>query len=811
MKYKLLILFLLFFTIKASAQENNIIKAKVLDTRGELLEGAVVQLFKVEDSIAIANTFTDTLGIFTFESVINGIYRIQIQYLGLQDYLVPKVSVGNGKTVDLGSLYLEENEKLLEGVTVTAKRPLIEKLVDRTVVNVDALLSNAGNNALEVLKKSPGVQVNDRGAILLQGKSGVTVYIDDKPTYLSGTDLMAYLESLPASALNTIELMGNPPAKYEAAGNSGVINIRLKRSKQQGFKGNLNVAGTHGRHFRSNNSANLNWNKNKLSIYTTLVFNKNSSFQDLNLNRSYFNQDGSLSSTFAQHSLIRNNAYGPRLRLGMDYQLNKKSNIGFSIGGFSWTEKDSVTNHSLIKNGQNELLNIVDAKSKSNRRFNNVLANLNYQYKIDSLGSNLSFNADYLNYNSNLKNGLLNTVNDANGHFLNQSNLLGYLPSKINIVTTNGDYEQAINAKSKLSVGYKIAYVTTDNIANFYDEENGNINVNDDFSNRFKYKENINAAYVNYNTNRGRWSVQAGLRLENTNINGHQIGDVNRVDTAFKRNINSLFPTVYVSYHLDSAQKHLLNFSYGRRIDRPNYQDMNPFSYPLDRYTIYGGNPYLKPTFSNNIELSYTYNNWLTGSVIYSLINDLVAETIEQNNGMFFSRPGNIGKQQMYGASLSASANPLKFWTLNFYGLIHKNKFDATLYGQSLDNSGWNKYVSLSNQFQISKSFAAEISGNYTARAYYAQFVLIPTGSLDISFSKKILKDKASLKLSCSDLFYTNIGGGTIIGLNASDAYWKNRGDSRAVTVAFTYNFQKGNQVREQKSTGANEERNRVK
>lgn len=811
MKSKILSLLFSLLAGAVLAQEDNVVKAKVLDVDGQVLEGASVQLFKVDVPDAVASTFTDTAGNFAFGPIESGSYFIKVRLLGSKGHDVPVFEVDRTQVVDLGDLRVEEDPRALEGVSVIARRPLTERQVDRTIVNVEALLSNAGSNVLEVLKRSPGVQVNDRGAILLQGKAGVAVFIDDKPSYLSGTDLTAYLESLPASAVNTIELMSNPPSKYEAAGNSGIINIRLKKSKQQGFKGSLNLAGAHGRHFRSNNSANLNWNKDKLSIHATLVFNKHSNFQDLNLDRSYFENSGDLRSTFFQHSMIRNNSVGPRARLGVDRQLSKRSSIGFSIGGFRSMEKDSVTNRSLIRNGQGDLENIVDARSRSERRFTNVLANLNYQYKIDSNGRNLIFNADHLNYSSNLNNGLLNIVNDAEGRPLNRTNLLGHLPANIDILTTNGDYEQPINPRSKIGLGYKAAYIATENIADFYDEENGVLTANETFSNQFKYKENINAAYVNYNVKQGRWALQTGLRFENTNIKGHQLGDKNRSDSIFIRNINSIFPTVYMTYQLDSAQKHLLSFSYGRRVDRPNYQDMNPFSYPLDKYTIYGGNPYLRPTFSNNTELSYTYNNWLTGSLVYSKVRDLVAETIEQYSGMFYSRPGNIGKQQMYGASINANTSPMKFWTLTFYGSIHKNEFDAALYGQKLDNSGWNKFVSLSNQFRITPSFVAEISGNYTSRTYYAQFVLIPIGVLDITFSKKILKDKADLRLSCSDLLYTSIGGGDIIGLNSSQANWRNRGDSRALKLAFTYHFQKGAPVRDQKATGAIEERDRVK
>lgn len=809
MKYLLLplVLFSLFIPV-CQAQVSGTVK----HTGQSGVADVPVLLMRGKDSAFVANAYSDASGHFDFQQVPAGEYYLLIQYIGFEDYYSPPIRVAeSASAIQPLEIVLKAQGNQLEGVSVVAQKPLIEKLMDRTVLNVDAWISNAGSNALEVLKRSPGVQVNEDGTISLQGKSGVTVFIDDKPTYLSGKDLTDYLQSLPASALNTVELMPNPPAKYDAAGNSGVINIRTKKSKMQGFKANLNLAATHGERFRSSNSLNLSWNKNKLSLYTTLVFNKRTAFQDLNLYRTYFDQAGALSTSFRQHSDLLDNSYGPRMKAGMDYELNKRSSIGASISGFRLQDRDNTKNYSLLSNGAGELQNIVEAWANSRRTFSNIGANLNYQYKIDSKGSNLSFNADYLNYKSDLNNSLLNTIRDGKDSFVNATYLLGYLPAKLDIITTNGDYERPLGAKGKLSLGYKIGLVMTDNIADFKDEVNGVQVPNDTFSNHFKYRENINAAYVNYNTTAGRWGLQAGLRFENTIINGHQLGNASQPDTTFKRNLNSLFPTLYLSYKLDTADRHLMIFSYGRRINRPNYQDMNPFSYPLDRFTIYGGNPYLRPTFSNNLELSYTYNNRVTATLMYSLVNDVISETIEQNNGMFFSRPGNIGRQQMYGLSMNATLNPFKFWTINAYGDYIYNDFSAQLYGQQLDNSGWSGSANLNNQFTLSKTWTAELSGMYSSRAYYAQFIMIPTGSVNFGLSKKLLNNALNIRLNVNDPFYTNKLGGDIVGLEASTARWRNRVDSRSVTLALSYNFQKGAQVRDQKASGANEERDRVR
>jgi iron complex outermembrane recepter protein len=330
----------------------------------------------------------------------------------------------------------------------------------------------------------------------------------------------------------------------------------------------------------------------------------------------------------------------------------------------------------------------VNADSPTHRVFKNKGLNLNYTFKIDTLGKELNFNMDVISYDSKLSQSLLSTTYLPDETFVNRTNLISNLPSTVDIKTAKVDYSRPISNGAVFEAGVKASLIHTNKIANFYDEENGNLIVNTTFTNNFKYDENINAAYINYNIQLKKLGIQSGLRFENTSIKGKQAGTEFRPDSSSTRKYNSLFPTLYFSYQLDSLSKHQLGFSFGRRIDRPNYEDMNPFTYPLDRFTLYAGNPFLKPTFSNNLELSYTYNNQISTTLVYSNTNNVITETIEQNTNIFYSRPGNIGKSIYYGVKSEGSFLIRKKLTLQFYTEVMHGEYKSPLYGQKVDNRG---------------------------------------------------------------------------------------------------------------------------
>lgn len=810
---RVFILFFCFFAIISlpTLAQNYSLSGQVAGKDNTPIEGAIVSLLQAKDSSFIKTFITETDGKFEFLGLKEGSFLVMITQLGYQNFTSSPITLQADQPTFSLPAVMQEASSALGEVTLSARKPFVERKIDRTIINPDALISNAGSNVLEVLEKAPGLQVDGDGNISLKGKQGVLVFIDDKPTYLSAKDLPNYLRSLPAGSVENIEIMPNPPAKYDAAGNAGVINVRLKKNTAKGFNGGISLSYGQGRYARTNNSLDFNYRINKINFFSNLSGNFNGSYQDLTIKRAYFSPTGELNSTFVQNSYIRRERSGISLKLGADYYINDKATLGVMVSAFRNPTITDVTNRAEIGDANRQIQSLNNALTPSTEIWKNGTANVNYSYKVDKKGKEITANLDYLRYDTDQTQSLVNSTLTPSNVLLGESRLDSELPSIITIQTAKVDYTNPLPAGAKWEAGSKASFIQTDNIANFFDVV-GNVNTpNYEFSNRFKYEENIYAGYLNYSKEGKRFSLQAGLRFESTNIKGNQLGNEKLRDSTFTRNYNSFFPTLYLSYLLDTARVHQLGFSYGRRINRPNYQDMNPFTYPLDKFTLYGGNPFLKPTFSHNFELSHTFKDMITTTLQFSQVQDVITETIEQGNNIFYSRPGNLGKQTSYGISITGGFQITKWWTMQLYTEVTYNDFESELYGQKLRNKGAYWFISPTQQFKINEKWSAELGGNYQSSVYTGQFITIPVGSVRAGVGKKILKGKGNLKLNINDMFYTNQPGGDIKGLGNSSASWYSLLDTRVVNIAFSYRFNKGKTLKAREMNGSESEKQRVK
>lgn len=773
---------------------------------------AVVSLLNQKDSSFFKATLCDMAGSFEFELLKNGHYMVEVSYTGYQKYLSGIIEISNEKpVVHLPAISMHIAANGLSEVIVTAKKPFVQRKIDRVVINPDALIGNAGANVLEVLEKAPGVLVDVNGNISLKGKPGVMIFIDDKPTYLAAADLVGYLRSLSASILETVEIMTTPPARYDAAGNAGVINIRLKKNALKGINGGINLSYGQGRYFRTNNSLNLNYRINKFNFFTNISQNITNTYQDLFINRFYYNPDGTNNSGFRQNSYLKRELKGNTARLGADFYASEKNTIGIVLSGFINPSDVPVVNTAKVLDNDDKITALISSNNPARKQWKNGSVNLNYTLKIDNKGKELSANADYIQYNGSHSQNLSNATFTPENVLLGTTILSSSLPSDINIKTCKMDYSNPLKKSWKLDAGFKTSFVHADNTASFFDVVNNVSSPNNEFSNRFSYKENINAAYLNFAKDWKKISLQAGLRMENTNIEGKQFGNPIVKDSGFTRHYTNLFPTFYLQYRMDTMQKHQFVFSFGKRIDRPNYQDMNPFTYPIDRYTYYGGNPFLQPAFSYNFEFSHIFRNFLTTSFEYSIADNLIQETNEQRSNIFYSRPGNFGRQTAYGININGEFKLTKWFNLQLYTEYKNLGYKSIIYGQVLDDNRFYWYVGPTCQFTISKNLSAELAGNYQTSILAAQFLTIPVWSMRAGFSQKILKGKGALKLNISDMFYTNQPGGNIGNIANSKADWLSFLDSRVATISFSYRFSKGKALAARKSGASEEEKTRVK
>lgn len=793
----------------------------------KIIDAASVSLLRAKDSALLKTAVTDKDGNFSFENLKDGNYLVMATSVGHSKVYSRSFSISAGsQPVSLEVMQLVPASKNLQEVSVSSKKPLIERKLDRTIVNVEASITNAGNTALEVLEKSPGVTVDKDGNISLKGKSGVVIYIDGRPSYLSGQDLANMLRNMTANQLEQIEIMTNPPAKYDAAGNAGVINIKTKKNKQFGYNGSITSGYTQGRYARFNESFSFNYRNSKVNFFSNLNYNRNHRGEELYITRN-FRDEGTkqITSIFDQRSNMENQRHYYNAKIGADFFVSKKTTLGVVLNGFynpsTW---ESVTNTDIY-NPNYVLTSKAVAVTSNEEKWKNFSGNLNFRTVLDSAGQEISGDLDYIKYNSSSTQPLTSYYYDNSGNLTKAPELLlGDLPTDINIYSGKVDYSKPLKKGAKFEAGIKSSYVKTDNNARYDSVKANNYMVLDSArTNHFIYDENINAAYVNYSRPLGKkWSAQLGLRLENTNANGiskgytynKQLNKFEYTETKFRRSYSQLFPTVYIQYSANEKNQFVLN--YGRRIQRPDYEDMNPFVHFLDRYTFEQGNPNLSPQFAHNIELSHTYKGFLNTTVNYTNTTDIIQQVLEQRdqNGEHetFIKRANIASSQQVGLAVSANKSINKWWSMNVYSNVYNNHFKGTVGTEPISIGVTTFLIQMQHQFKWGKGWSAEVSGFYRSKGLEGVIYIKPIVQANAGFGKQVLKNKGTIRLSVRDIF----AGGVFKGYSkygTVDAQFRNVNDSRAVSLSFTYRFNKGKlkATSSRRTSGANDEQNRVK
>ena len=811
------IFFILSSKLLTAQVQQGAISGTIIDGGDQkVINAATISLFKLKDSSLVKINLADKSGNFLFENVTFGKYYLLVTSAGRQQVYSPVLELNNNRSsINAGKLQLKENVKTLNEVSVAAaiKKPFIERKIDRTIINVDASITNAGTTALEVLEKSPGVTVDKDGNVSLKGKSGVMIMMDGRPSYLSGQELANLLKNMPSTSIDQIEIMTNPSAKYDAAGNSGIINIKTKKNKLKGLNGNLTTGISQARYTRSNNSINLNYHTGKFNLFGNVNYSYWKNYQNLYIHRNFRNEvTKNLETVFEQNTKMIHSSSYENIKAGLDFYANKKTTTGIVVSGFINPNKNIGSNTTLLKDADDVTDSIVVANNTDKGRSNNLSVNLNLRHVYDTTGKEFSIDADYLTYYQTKNQFLVNQYMDPHYNVMRpQSELKGTLPSNINIYSAKTDWTFPVTKAAKIETGLKTSYVTTDNNALYQNNTASGYITDPGKTNHFIYKENINAAYVNYSTQIKKIGFQAGLRAENTNAKGHQVGDSTRADSAFTKNYINLFPTVYLSY--EANKKNTFSINYGRRIDRPNYGDLNPFYYFLDEYTYEVGNTLLQPQFTDNIELSHTYNGFLTTTINYSHTKNVFSDVIKQitSERKTFQTKDNIASKINYGLSVSAYFPVTKFFSTNIYTNVVHDSYKGELDGGNLDVNGVIFFGNMNNQFKFKKGWSAELSGFYRSKGIESQIVMNPMWRMDAGIQKKILKNKGTLKLSIRDIFNSQNFSGAVK-YQDIDIRIKNTRDSRTGSLTFTYSFGKPLQNQQRRKTGsASDEQNRVK
>jgi hypothetical protein len=807
---KIKTLFLAFFaslSLCSFAQGvNGKIKGTVIDGATKTIESATITLLKSKDSSVAKMSVADKAGNFEFNNIVPGKYLVSISAIGHQTAFSETIELTEtNKAIVLKTIELMPVAKMVAGVTVTAKKPLIEQKPGKMIMNVDASPTNAGLNVLELLEKAPGVAVDNDGNISLKGKQGVMVLIDGKQTYLSGADLATLLKSMQSSNLDQLEIMTNPPAKYDAAGNSGIINIRTKKNVIKGTNGNATFGHTQGKYARLNGGMNLNYRNNKLNIFGGYNLGTYEGFNKLAISRRFL-KDGIVDGSSDQLSRPAFKGTYHNLKAGVDYYMSKKDILGFVVNGNFNNGDEGPESVSNLRDESGKVISILRSWSDNKRNFKGITGNVNYKHTFDSTGREITADLDYANY-TNRNNTLLSTKtydadNNENG---NTVSLRGTIPSNIDIYSAKVDYTHPFKSGLKLEAGLKTSFVKTDNQVEYL-RNAGSGWALDNRSNHFIYDENINAVYAIFSKTIKKWNLIAGLRLENTISKGHQV----RNDSISKRNYTNLFPNMGIGY--DANENNQFNFSYSRRVRRPDYESLNPFVFFLDSLTYGQGNPYLQPQFTNNYEISHTFRRFLTTTINYSKTNDIITELLKQDNDkkITYQTKENFSKMNQMGLAVMANFAITKWWNTNIYTNVFNNHYKGLYDLVPVDIQFTSFMGNITNSFTLGKGWSGEISGWYRSKAAEGLLVANPMWAANSAITKQILKKKGSVKLGVRDIFYTQQFSGYARYADV-DVDISSRRDSRQFNLSFTYRFGKTNIAPARKKTGgASDEQNRV-
>jgi len=771
----------------------------IVNERQQPVSGATVRLLrngKVVNSMVAGED-----GRAVFAPVNKGAYRFLISSMGYQpkttdEYRWP------GPGSDTVRLLLLNNS--LQEMTVTAHVPPVERKRDRTVVNVEASVTNTGSTVLEVLERSPGVIVDRNGGISLNGKQGVLVMIDDKPTYLSGEDLNNLLSSMSASQVARIELIPNPTARYDAAGSAGIINIKTKKSNSDGFNGSFTTSYGQGVYPKNNNNLVLNYRKGPLNLFFNYSFSVTKYLTDLFAYRKYYDDAKTVVAILQQPSYFKGTVYNHTVKTGVEYSLSPGTTIGLTLTGVNIHRRGDNTAHADWLQADGKMDSSILTQSRPVNYFRNGAINLNARQHLSG-NAELSADVDYLHYPMERKQDFDNQLVAAGGY---DEVFRSNIPTTIDIFSFKLDGTVKVGPGVVLQVGVKSSSNHTDNSAVYENWENQQWVKDDTRSNQFVYREHVRAAYGSMEGKYRRLSYQGGVRYEYTSYTAHQMGNALQQDSTVSRNYGSFFPSGYLSYQLDSL--HSLTLTAARRLDRPPFQSLNPFLYIINKYTYETGNPYLLPQYSWNFELTHQYGELLTTGVSYGRLSNYFSQIFlsDTSKTILYYTQGNVGRVYNLGISASISLGPVKWWTVGVTGVYNYKQlkgFNGNNYASSIHQLN----VNVNNQLDFGKGYTGEVSGFYTTRSRQdIQELLYPAGQVSAGIGKTVLRKKGTLKLSYRDIFYTGAMEGLTSFPDATE-YFKMKRDSRVVSLAFTYRFGKLYKVT-RRQEGASEEKDRV-
>ncbi len=809
MKNKYLILFLIFlgFAIQGSSQDI-FIDGQLIDAEQQPVIYANVVLHSQVDSSIVKVETSDLEGKFMISGVNAGLYFLIASYVGFEDIRINDISLEENKAVKLGEITFLPSAIELETAVISARRAMVEVKADRTVFNVEGTINSAGDNALELLRKAPGVQLDNNDNVSVLSRNGVLFYVDGKRLPLAGEELTNYLRNIPAEQIDRIDIITNPGAKYEAEGNAGIIDVRLKRDKSLGANGTVSGTFSQGVGARGNISVSGNYRNKKLNSFGLLGYADSE-----RVNRMDFL---SLQNGFELDEIVRNNSLNENynFRWGTDFFFGQNHIIGFLVSGGMIEGDNTSFNRIRISNFGNPVDSVLIANNTNERDNDRMTYNLNYRF--DNRKQTLNIDADYGRYRNESFTFQPNTYYDpTETNILSADNVSFDTPVEIDIYTFKVDYEMEAGG-GRLGFGTKLSQVITDNTFLFSNvDQDGISQLNNFRSNRFEYDERVYAGYINYNRSFGqKWSMVAGLRLEQTDATGDlQAFLPELMEPPVDLNYLSTFPNFGITY--SPAREHSFNLAYGRRINRPDYNVLNPFRAQVSELSYQRGNPFLSPEIVNNIELGYTLKYRYNFKLSYSHTEDQITRLIgpdDTDPRAGFISWDNLSDQYIYSFNVSAPVQVTDKWNA-YFNLNVGYKDNQADYGDGaiVDVQAFTYNIYQQHTINLPGGYVGEVSGWFSGPGIWGGvFEYDPSYSLNFGLQKKFFNDKMNVRLSVQDVFLQAgwSGSSTFDGLVATGmGFW----DSRRGSVSISYNFGSSSvKTARRRTTGLEDEGKRV-
>lgn len=799
-------LMLLLCTVALHSQES-IIKGKLLEDSENPVIFANIALYSQSDSSLVKVETSDNEGIFAFNKIAPSTYYVIATYIGFDDLVINDILLG-GEDLDLGTLTFKTQGVELAEAIVTARRAMVEVKADRTVFNVQGTINSTGSDAIALLRKAPGVTVDNNDNINVLGRSGVLLYVDGKRLPLTGEDLKSYLQSLSAEQIDRMDIITNPGAKYEAEGNAGIIDIKLKKNENHGANGSFSSSISKGRHATGNANFTGNFRNKVMNVFGTIGTAQGTGFSDVN----FLSYQNSLELT--ETNMFKWNYENYNFRAGTDFFLNDHHTLGVLITGSTNDGSNESKNRiSIAQASTRNIDSILIADNNNNSTRNQNTYNINYRYEGENQQS-LNIDLDYGAYRSDINIFQPNLYYNAS-----ESDIISEVintfetPSDIDIYTFKVDYESTLLG-GKLGLGSKLSKVVSDNTFLFFDQIDGQDYRNDQKSNQFKYDENVYAGYLTYSRKlTDKWSMVAGLRAEQTDATGDlQAFDTNLAEPPVELNYLSWFPNAGLTYL--AAENHNFSLNYGRRINRPDYNVLNPFNFQISQLSFEKGNPFLRPEIVNNFELGYTYAYRYNFKLGYSKTTDQITRLIAPDDidprASFFSWD-NLAEQTIFSFSASAPVQINEKWNVytNFSASQLDNQAD---YGEGaiVDLQAFTYNIYQQHTINLPYDFTGEVSGYFAGPGIWGGVFKFETSySLNFGLQRKFFDKKMNVRLSVNDVFYQT-GWDGYSEFNGLLSYGNGNWDSRRGSLSISYNFGNQKVKSRNRKTGIEDEADRI-